>query len=169
MAIRTTLYSDPACPWAYSATPALSVLRWRYRDQLDWGLVTIGLGDTTDALAASGYSTARQATGSRRFRDRYGTPFAAAPRTRLVATGRACRAVVAARLRRWGRGVLRGRAGAWFNGSRLLDEDAAIAAALAEIDGIDAGALVAALDSAGVSEPYEAAKAQAGGAAGRPT
>src|ERR1019366_9783226 len=89
MAIRTTLYSDPACPWAYSATPALSVLRWRYRDQLDWGLVTIGLRDTTDALAASGYSTARQATGSRRFRDRYGMPFAAAPRTRLVATGRA--------------------------------------------------------------------------------
>ena len=171
MAIRTTLYSDPACPWAYSATPALSVLRWRYRDQLDWGLVTIGLRDTTDALAASGYSTARQATGSRRFRDRYGMPFAAAPRTRLVATGRACRAVVAARLAHPGRefAVLRALAFAWFNSSLLLDEDAAIAAALAEIDGIDAGALVAALDSAGVSDAYEADKAQARSAAGGPT
>jgi 2-hydroxychromene-2-carboxylate isomerase len=171
MAIRTTLYSDPACPWAYSATPALSVLRWRYRDQLDWGLVTIGLRDTTDTLAASGYSTARQATGSRRFRDRYGMPFAAAPRTRLVATGRACRAVVAARLAHPGRefAVLRALAFAWFNSSLLLDEDAAIAAALAEIDGIDAGALVAALDSAEVSEAYEADKAQARSAAGGPT
>ena len=171
MAIRTTLYSDPACPWAYSATPALSVLRWRYRDQLDWELVTIGLRDTTDTLAASGYSTARQATGSRRFRDRYGMPFAAAPRTRLVATGRACRAVVAARLVHPGRefAVLRALAFAWFNSSLLLDEDAAIAAALAEIDGIDAGALVAALDSAAVSDAYEADKAQARSAAGGPT
>jgi 2-hydroxychromene-2-carboxylate isomerase len=171
MAIRTTLYSDPACPWAYSATPALSVLRWRYRDQLDWSLVTIGLRDTTDALGASGYSTARQATGSRRFRDRYGMPFAAAPRTRLVATGRACRAVVASRLAHPGRefAVLRALAFAWFNSSLLLDEDAAIAAALAEIDGIDAGALVAALDSAEVNDAYEADKAQARSAAGGPT
>ena len=171
MAIRTTLYSDPACPWAYSATPALSVLRWRYRDQLDWGLVTIGLRDTTDALAASGYSTARQATGSRRFRDRYGMPFAAAPRTRLVSTGRACRAVVATRLAHPGRefAVLRALAFAWFNSSLLLDEDAAIAAALEQIDGIDAGALAAALDSAEVSEAYEADKAQARTAAGGPT
>ena len=171
MAIRSTLYSDPACPWAYSATPALSVLRWRYRDQLEWSLVTIGLRDTTDTLAASGYSTARQATGSRRFRDRYGMPFAAAPRTRLVATGRACRAVVAARLAHPGRefAVLRALAFAWFNSSLLLDEDAAIAAALEALDGIDAGALVAALDSAEVSEAYEADKAQARSAAGGAT
>ena len=171
MAIRTTLYSDPACPWAYSATPALSVLRWRYRDQLDWSLVTIGLRDSTDSLAANGYSTARQATGSRRFRDRYGMPFAAAPRARLVASGRACRAVVATRLAHPGRefAVLRALAFAWFNSPLLLDEDAAIAAALAEVDGIDAAMLVAALDSAAVSEAYEADKAQARSAAGGPT
>jgi 2-hydroxychromene-2-carboxylate isomerase len=171
MAIRTTLYSDPACPWAYSATPALSVLRWRYRDQLDWSLVTIGLRDSTDSLAADGYSTARQATGSRRFRDRYGMPFAAAPRARLVATGRACRAVVATRLAHPGRefAVLRALAFAWFNSPLLLDEDAAIAAALAELDGIDAAALVAALDSAAVTEAYEADKAQTRSAAGGPT
>jgi 2-hydroxychromene-2-carboxylate isomerase len=171
MAIRSTLYSDPACPWAYSATPALTVLRWRYRDQLDWGLVTIGLRDTTDALAGSGYSTARQATGSRRFRDRYGMPFAAAPRTRLVATGRACRAVVATRLAHPGRefSALRALAFAWFNSPLLLDEDEAIAAALKQVNGIDVGALVAALDSAEVSEAYEADKAQARSAGGGPT
>src|SRR5580704_1154258 len=171
MAIRTTLYSDPACPWAYSATPALSVLRWRYRDQLDWSLVTIGLRYTTDSLAADGYTTARQASGSRRFRDRYGMPFAAVPRARLVATGRACRAVVATRLAHPGRefAVLRALAFGWFNSPLLLDEDAAIAAALAEVDGIDVAALVAALDSAAVTEAYEADKAQARSAAGGPT
>ncbi len=147
------------------------MLRWRYRDQLDWSLVTIGLRDSTDSLAADGYSTARQATGSRRFRDRYGMPFAAAPRARLVATGRACRAVVATRLAHPGRefAVLRALAFAWFNSPLLLDEDAAIAAALAKVDGIDAAMLVAALDSAAVSEAYEADKAQARSAAGGPT
>ena len=171
MAIRTTLYSDPACPWAYSATPALTTLRWRYEDQLDWRLVTIGLRDATDGLAASGYTTTRQAAGSRRFRDRYGMPFAAAPRARLVATGRACRAVVAARLAHPGRefAVQRALAFAWFNTSLLLDEAEGIATALAKVEGIDVATLVAALDSDEVVAAYEADKAEARTAAGGPT
>ena len=43
--IRATLYSDAACPWAYSANPALRVLEWRYGEQLAWRLVMIGLRD----------------------------------------------------------------------------------------------------------------------------
>ena len=31
-------FSDPGCPWAYSASPALATLRWRYGAQLDWQL-----------------------------------------------------------------------------------------------------------------------------------
>jgi len=27
--IEVTHYSDPGCPWAYSAAPALTALRWR--------------------------------------------------------------------------------------------------------------------------------------------
>lgn len=46
MSISTTLHSDPGCPWAYSAIPALTVLRWRYADQLDWRLITIGLTES---------------------------------------------------------------------------------------------------------------------------
>src|SRR5665213_1353003 len=121
------------------------------------------------AIRTTLYSdTARQATGSRRFRDRYGMPFAAAPRARLVATGRACRAVVATRLAHPGRefAAMRALAFAWFNSPLLLDEDQAIAAALGEVDGVDAGALVAALDSPEVTEAYEADKAQARTAAG---
>src|SRR5271168_4526305 len=101
--VRATLYSDPACPWAYSATPALTVLRWRYRDQLEWRLVTIGLRDSIDASTPQGYAPARQAAGARRFRDRYGMPFATVPPPRLAATGRACRAIVATRLAHPGR------------------------------------------------------------------
>jgi 2-hydroxychromene-2-carboxylate isomerase len=171
MAIRATLYSDPACPWAYSATPALTALRWRYRDQLDWSLVTIGLRDETESLAARGYTPARQAAGARHFRDRYGMPMAAAPRTRLAATGRACRAVVATRLAHPGRefAALRALAFAWFTTQLLMDEDAAIATALLGVEGIDAAAVAAALDSPAVTEAYESDKARARSAGGGPT
>jgi 2-hydroxychromene-2-carboxylate isomerase len=172
MAIRATLFSDPACPWAYSATPSLSALRWRYRDQLDWRLVTIGLRDQAPAPASpGGYTPARQAAGSRHFRDRYGMPITAAPRPRPGATGRACRAVVAARLAHPGRefAVLRALAFAWFNSPLLLDEDEGIAAALSDLDGIDVAVLVAALDSAAVAEAYASDRAQARSAAGGAT
>src|SRR4029453_18714051 len=43
--IRAPLYTDAACPWAYSASPALRVLEWRYGAQLAWRLVMIGLRD----------------------------------------------------------------------------------------------------------------------------
>jgi 2-hydroxychromene-2-carboxylate isomerase len=168
MAIRTTLYTDPACPWAYSATPALTALSWRYRDQLDWELVTIGL---RDHVSANGYTPARQAASARGFRDRYGMPVAAAPRSRSVATGRACRAVVATRLAHPGRefAAQRAIAFAWFNTSLLLDEDAGIAAALEGVGGIDFAAVVAALDSEAVEAAYASDRARARSAAGGPT
>ena len=31
--VEVTHFSDPGCPWAYSASPALAVLRWRYGDR----------------------------------------------------------------------------------------------------------------------------------------
>lgn len=170
MAIATTLYSDPACPWAYSATPAITTLRWRYRDQLDWRLVTIGLReepsspDTAEALA-------RQAAGSRRFRDRYGMPFAAAPRARFAGTGRACRAVVATRMQHPGRefAALRALAFGWFTMGVMMDEAAGIEAALRGVAGIDAAAVAAALDSPEVLAAYEADRAEARTAAGGAT
>ena len=41
--ITITHFSDPGCPFAYSALPALTALRWRYGDQLAWRHVLIGL------------------------------------------------------------------------------------------------------------------------------
>jgi 2-hydroxychromene-2-carboxylate isomerase len=171
MSLRATLYSDPACPWAYSATPSITTLRWRYGDQIEWHLVTIGLRDSTTGQEASGYTPARQATGSRSFRERFGMPFAAAPRARLVSTGRACRAVVATRLAHPGREfhAIRALAFAWFNTPLLLDEDAAIATVLAGVEGIDAAAVVAALDAPATTEAYEHDKALARSAAGGAT
>jgi len=96
--IEATVYSDPACPWAYSESPALRVIEWRYGDQLGWRLVLIGLTEEASQYEQRGYTPLRGALGQASFRRRYGMPFSATPKARLSGTSRACRAVIAARI-----------------------------------------------------------------------
>jgi predicted DsbA family dithiol-disulfide isomerase len=165
--ITATLYSDPACPWAYSESPALRVMEWRYADQLEWKLVLIGLTESSEQYAARGYTPVRGALGQLMFR-RYGMPFSPAPKARLSATARACRAVVAARLASPGTefAVFRALQLANFTTPLVLEDDEQLRDALSEVPGIDAAAIMAALDSPEVTEAYEADKAQTRTAAG---
>jgi predicted DsbA family dithiol-disulfide isomerase len=165
--ISATLYNDPACPWAYSEIPALTVLEWRYGEQLRWRLVLIGLTENASQYEARGYTPLRGALGRLAFR-RYGMPFAPAPKARVSATARACRAVVAARLEQPGSEwrVLRALQLANFNTSLLLDDDAQLAEVLRTAPGIDADGVIARLDSPEVSQAYERDRAEARRAAG---
>src|ERR1700689_4492780 len=165
--ITATLYSDPACPWAYSESPALRVIEWRYGDQLDWKLVLVGLTESADQYAARGYTTLRGALGQLSFR-RFGMPFSPAPKARLSATARACRAVIAARLANPGTewSVFRAIQLANFTTPLVLEDDDQLRAALVGLPGVDAAALVAALDSPEVTEAYEGDKADTRTAAG---
>jgi 2-hydroxychromene-2-carboxylate isomerase len=166
--IEATLYTDAACPWAYSANPALRVLEWRYRDQLSWRLVMIGLREDVTAAYARSFDPARAVLGHHTFRERYGMPFALVPKERPAGTGRGCRAVVAARLldpgSEWR--VLRALQLAQFTTSLLLDDDERIRDALAGIPGVDADEIVARLDDPEVAEAYERDKAETRSAAG---
>ncbi len=166
--IQATLYTDAACPWAYSANPALRVLEWRYGDQLSWRLVMIGLREDASALIARGYDPARAVLGHHTFRKRYSMPFGLAPKERPAGTARGCRAVVAARILEPGSEwrVLRALQLANFTTQLLLDDDAAILSALRGIRGLDADAIVESLDSREVSDAYERDKAEARSAAG---
>jgi 2-hydroxychromene-2-carboxylate isomerase len=170
MSIAVTHFSDPACPWAYSASPALAVLRWRYGEQLRWRLVTVGLTERAEQYVQRGYTPARSARGYLMFR-RYGMPFATQPRARVVATGRACRAIVAARrlepALEWE--AFRALQLAWFTTPLLLDDEDDIATALRRVDGLDADAVVGALDDPEVEAAYQADRAEARTAAGSPT
>ena len=166
--IETTLYTDAACPWAYSANPALRVLEWRYREQLSWRLVMIGLREDASALIARGYDPARSVLGHHTFRERYGMPFGLVPKERPAGTGRGCRAVVAARLLEPGSEwtVLRALQLANFTTSLLLDDAERIREALDAVPRIDADAIVARLDDLEVVEAYERDKAEARTAVG---
>ena len=59
--ISATLYSDPACPWAYSENPSLRVIEWRYGSQLQWRLVLVGLTEDAGRYEARGYTPPRRA------------------------------------------------------------------------------------------------------------
>ena len=166
--IEATLYTDAACPWAYSANPALRVLEWRYRDQLSWRLVMIGLREDVTAAYARSFDPARAVLGHHTFRERYGMPFGLVPKERPAGTGRGCRAVVAARLldpgSEWR--VLRALQFAQFTTPLLLDDDERIREAFAGFPGIDADEIVARLDDPEIAEAYDRDKAEARSAAG---
>ena len=155
--ISATLYNDAACPWAYSESPALRVIEWRYRDQLEWRLVLIGLTEEASQYEARGYTRLRGALGQAFFRNRYGMPFSPAPKARLSGTARACRLVVAARLDHPGSEwrVFRALQLANFTTPLLLDDDAQLAQALGAVDGVDGQALVKRIDDPDVVEAYQ--------------
>jgi protein-disulfide isomerase-like protein with CxxC motif len=160
--------SDPGCPWAYSAAPAHAVLHWRYGDQLEWRLALIGLAETSERYDARGYGPVRGAKGYLRFR-RYGMPFDTQPRARNIGTGRACRAVVAARLRDPGLElpVFRALQIARFTSGALFDTDAGIKQALEHVP--DAQALIDKLDDPATEAAYQEDRALVRAAAGTPT
>ena len=170
MAIAVTHFSDPGCPWAYSAAPAHAVLRWRYGDQLQWRLVVIGLTEQADQYVRRGYTPAGSARGYLRFRKR-GMPFATQPRARIAATGLACRTIVATRIYapEYELAVFRALQFGWFTTPLILDDPDDLLEALGRIDGFDAAAILATLDDRAVEEAYQADRAEARGAEGSPT
>jgi 2-hydroxychromene-2-carboxylate isomerase len=167
--VRVTHITDPGCPWAYSIEPSITTLRWRYGDQLEWRIVVIGLTESGAEYESRGYTPERQAAIGTRFK-RFGMPFQTAPRTRVPGTGRACRAVVAARMDGVEQGyiALRALRFGWFTSTLLMDEDEGIAAALSRSPELDVDAIMSRLDSPEVEEAYQRDRAEARSAAGSP-
>jgi protein-disulfide isomerase-like protein with CxxC motif len=163
-------FSDPGCPWAWSASPHLSVLHWRYGDQLRWRLVMIGLTEHGGEYERRGYTAEGMARGFRSFRRR-GMPFATLPREHVHGTWPMCRAVVAARLtepeREWS--VFRALQVAQFTTTLDLETTEGIRAALERVPGLDVDALLAAAGSTETEVAFAADRAEARSAAGSPT
>jgi protein-disulfide isomerase-like protein with CxxC motif len=168
-AIKVTHFTDPGCPWAYSASPALATLHWRYGDQLEWRLVMIGLVESAQQYLDRGYTPERMADLARF--ERYGMPLGAPVKRRIAATSRACRAIIATRLSEPARetAVFRAIQFAQFTTALVIDDDEDLGTALADVPGIDAAAIVGAIDSPEVVEAYERDRAEARTAAGSPT
>jgi protein-disulfide isomerase-like protein with CxxC motif len=168
--IEIVHFSDPGCPWAWSASPHLSVLHWRYGDQLRWRLVMIGLTEHGGVYERRGYTAEGMARGYRTFRRR-GMPFSTLPRQHVHGTWPMCRAVVAARLtdpeREWS--VFRALQFAQFTTTLDLETEEGIRAALERVPGVDVDALIEAAGSPEVEAAFAQDRAEARTAEGTAT
>ena len=161
-AVDVIHFTDPSCPWAYSAEPLMRTLQWRFGDGLRWRTVMIGLSEDTSRSERSGYTPQRRVQSWLRFQRRFGMPVLPEPRARLISSGRACRAVVAARAQsvELADALLRRIRLAWFTSTLLLDEDDVLRSVAARVPGLDAGKVIALLDDPAVEAAYQADRAE---------
>jgi predicted DsbA family dithiol-disulfide isomerase len=135
-----TEYTDPGCPWAYSAEPFRRRLSWLYGDRLEWRVRMVGLAESPDEYVDRGFTAERQSSAFAMIARQHGMPIDTSVRPRMAATVPACRAVVAARLHAPDkmRRLLRRLRVRHFSGE-LLDDPETLAAAArdAEIDPAD--------------------------------
>jgi predicted DsbA family dithiol-disulfide isomerase len=89
-------FTDPACPFAYSAEPVRWQLAWRFGEALDWTTRVVGLARDAAAHEAKGFDAQQNAALLRHF-DSYGMPLAQVERRDPAGTWDACRLYVAAR------------------------------------------------------------------------
>jgi 2-hydroxychromene-2-carboxylate isomerase len=171
--LAITLFTDPACPFAFSAEPQRLRLRWHYGEGLEWRTRMI-------VLTREEGEAEKLAAGAPGLQRKFGMPIDPAPYPRPASSEPACRAVVAAHLNAPEReeALLRALRVRTMAGG-LLDNSALIDAAATDA-GIDPGALAgwvaseetgAALedDAAAARSPAPAARAldhKLGGPAG---
>jgi predicted DsbA family dithiol-disulfide isomerase len=134
-------FTDPGCPFAWSAEPVRRRLSWLYGDQLRWQLRMVGLAEGPHEYQEKGFTPERQAASFRRLAREHRMPIDTSPRPRMAATVPACRAVVATRRHAPARerALLRALRVLHFGGS-LLDEPETIAAAAGRA-GLEPGSL----------------------------
>ena len=161
--LEVELFTDPACPFAFSAEPVRRRLCWHYGDGLRWRTTMI-------VLTREPGEAEKLAEGAPGLQRRYGMPIDPRPYARAASSEAACRAFVAARRHAPDRAdalLRRLRIRVMLGG--LLDDPALIAAAAADA-GIEPAALAtwtegdevaAALeaDAAAARDPLPAARA----------
>jgi predicted DsbA family dithiol-disulfide isomerase len=94
--LAITEFTDPACPFAWSAEPFRRRLEWLYGDQLEWSVRMVGLSSKVEEN--SSFTPEKLSSALRSLAERHHMPMDTAVRPRMSATVPACRAVVATRL-----------------------------------------------------------------------
>jgi len=95
--VHVTHFTDPNCPFAYSAEPQRRRLQWRFGTQLSWTTRMVGLADSREDYEKKGMTAEKLAEGYARLAESHGMPFDTSVRSAVPATLPACREVVAVR------------------------------------------------------------------------
>jgi 2-hydroxychromene-2-carboxylate isomerase len=149
VSLAVTLFTDPACPFAFSAEPVRLRLAWHYGAQLRWQprMIVLTLEPGEAEKLAEGAPTLQRL---------HGMPIDPAPYSRPASSEPACRAVVAARLhapQAEAPLLRRLRVRTMLGG--LLDDPSLLAGAAADV-GLDPAALRTWCASAEVEEALQA-------------
>ncbi len=91
-------FTDPTCPWAFSAEPSRLRLLWLYGEGLRFERRMIVLSESGDEYVAQGVDPPAQADAMATIQRDYGMPIVSGVAPRMLATVVPCRAVVAVRL-----------------------------------------------------------------------
>ncbi len=139
--VRITEFTDPGCPWAFSAEPFRRRLDWLYGAQLEWRPRLVVLAEDPAEYEDKGFTVERQSASFRQIAHDHGMPIDTSVRPRMAATAPACRGIVAARLHdlEHERALLRCLRVRHFSGG-LLDDPATLDRAAQEA-GVDPGRL----------------------------
>ena len=97
LCVRINEFTDPGCPWAYSAEPFRRRLNWLYEGSIEWIPRMVVLADAASDYAERGYTPDWVADSSRRISREHGMPIDTRVKPRVAGTRDACQAVVAAR------------------------------------------------------------------------
>jgi predicted DsbA family dithiol-disulfide isomerase len=96
--VLITEYTDPGCPWAYSAEPFRRRIMWLYGESIEWRRRMVVLAEDPQDYVDKGFTPEMMAKGFSKIARDHGMPIDTSVRPRVAATAPACRAVVAARL-----------------------------------------------------------------------
>lgn len=137
MDVTVTEFTDPACPWAFSAEPYRRRLLWLYGEHLDWVSRMVVLSESPQDYLDRGLTAEKLAEHAAHLAREHGMPIDSCVKALPPATLPACTAVVAARVHRPDRylQLLRCLRVQNFSGA-VLDDPATIRAAAitAELD-----------------------------------
>jgi predicted DsbA family dithiol-disulfide isomerase len=95
--VRIDEFTDPLCPWAWSAEPFRRRLRWLYDGSIEWTPRMVVLAEDAAEQESKGFTPEKLADSSRRIARDHHMPIDTRVRDYVPGSAPACRAVVAAR------------------------------------------------------------------------
>jgi predicted DsbA family dithiol-disulfide isomerase len=96
--VHISEFTDPACPWAFSAEPFRHRIDWLYEGRIEWEPRMVVLADTAAEQEEKGFTTEKLAAAYRRISHDHRMPIDTRERPYVAGSRAACKAVVATRL-----------------------------------------------------------------------
>src|SRR3954462_6554956 len=93
--VRITEFTDPACPWAYSAEPFRQRINWLYEGRIEWEPRMVVLAATREEQAEKGFTPEKLSEGLQKIAAEHHMPIDTREKPYVPPSREACRLVVA--------------------------------------------------------------------------